>query len=509
VEKWIFPSLKFEATFKNEDKEGTRLWGRGYDCAAYVCGPSTTTALNQANFLKNAILMIPEPIDSTIKQFEAKLAFHDEKLNLTAGYYGSFYTNSNGNISYSRKEDKTPNALYNAEGTAVTPATTPASYINDLWNNNHVSNTHITGKLEASYRLPYNLRGTVGADYKEVERMVPESAITDAVAGLGALREKTTETGYRFELRRSMTETLNGSVGFSSSKRTGSDWTSLSSLDPANSNNALNTYLINTYCGGNACYGQALPAASILALSATTPFPMSMADVQRDKWRVTLDWTPFDRLNLQLRAEDGKDKNDTEPNPIDGGKGWRDSGVSFYSLDASFALSDTWKLTGYTSYGDQTIHINHSTGYMADLNNRSTALGLALSGQATSRLQVGANLTYVNDINKYGVAANTGTAGNTQTGFTVTQPSATNLAQAAVGLQDVTFRKTIVSVYGQYMIDKRSDIRLDVAYQKAKYNDWVWRSETAPFTYADNTMVYQQVNQSVTFVAVTYIYKFR
>ena len=123
-------------------------------------------------------------------------------------------------------------------------------------------------------------------------------------------------------------------------------------------------------------------------------------------------------------------------------------------------------------------------------------------------MQVGVNLTYVNDINKYGVAANTGTAGDRLTGLTVTQPSATNLAQAAVGLQDVTYRKSIVGVYGQYMINKTSDIRLDVMYQKAKYNDWVWGSESAPFTYADN-IVKQQVDQSVTLVAVTYIYRFR
>ena len=645
VEKWIFPSLKFEATFKNETKEGTRLWGRGYDCAAYVCGRSTTTALNQANFLKNAILMIPEPFDSTIRQIEAKLAFHDEKLNLTAGYYGNIYTNSNGNISpivpnslyggngtlvgalfpavgnniiagggtslqnvlqlpmalqpdsqahqfslsgnyaftpttratfkyaythatqdkdfgsmglaagapggvsnldgrvdsvaaqfgltsrpikdlsllanvsYLRREDKTPNELYNVEAKAIVPATTPASYTNlnqvgvpgAVWNNNHVSNTNLTGKLEASYRLPYGLRATAGWDYNYIERLVPESRVEEALAGLGPLREKNTETGYRFELRRSMSETLNGSIGFSSSKRTGSDWTNLSTLDPTSvpANSALNTYLINTYCGGNPCYGQVLPAAAILGLSANTPFPMSMADVQRDKWKVTLDWTPFDRLNVQLMAEDGKDKNKTDFDPVAGGKGWRDSGVSFYGLDASYALSDTWKLTGYASYGDQTIHINHSTGYMADLNNRSTALGLALAGQATSQLQVGVNLTYINDINKYGVAANTGTAGDRLTGLTVTQPSATNLAQAAVGLQDVTFRKSIVGVYGQYMINKTSDIRLDVVYQKAKYNDWVWGSETAPFTYADNTIVKQQVDQSVTLVAVTYIYRFR
>ena len=651
VEKWLSPNLKFEASVKNEDKTGTRLWGRGFDCGAgfgtpgdgFVCGSSTNARFDQASFLKNAILMIPEPINSTIRQFDAKFVFHDEKLNLNAAYYGSFYTNSNGNISpivpnslyggngtlvgalypavgsniipgggtslqnvlqlpmalqpnnqahqfslagnyaftastratfkysythatqhqdftamglsgspgpdnlggrvdtvaaqmgltsrvtrdlnvlanvsYARKEDKTPNALYNVEAKAVFPATNPPSFTNlnqigvpgAAWNNNHVSNTKLVGKLEASYRLPDNYRATLGVDYKMVERLVPESRVEEALAGLGPLRDKNTETGYRIELRRNMSETLNGSVGFSSSRRTGSDWTNLSTLDPttATGNNALNTYLLNTYCGGRPCYGQVTSPQNILGLSATTPFPMHMADVERDKWKVSLDWTPFEKLSLQLMAEDGKDKNVMPFDPVAGGKGWRDSSVSFYGIDVSYALSETWKLTGYASQGDQTININHSTGYIADLHNRSEAFGLSLAGQATKLLQVGANLTYVNDINKYGAAAATGTAGNRLTGLTVTQPSATNLAQAAVGLPDVVFRKTLVSFYGQYTLDKRSDIRLDLAHQKAKYDDWVWGTATAPFVYADNTLVKQQVDQSVTFVGVTYIYKFR
>jgi hypothetical protein len=308
-----------------------------------------------------------------------------------------------------------------------------------------------------------------------------------------------------------MSETLNGSLQFSSSKRSGSDWTNLSTLDPTSQppNSALNTYLINTYCGGNPCYGQVLPAANILGLNANTPFPMSMADVQRDKWKVTLDWTAFERLNVQLRAEDGKDKNKTEYDPVAGGKGWRESGISFYGIDVSYALSDSWRLTGYASTGEQTNHINHSTGYMADLNNRSDAFGLSLTGRASSKLQVGANYTYINDVNKYGVAANTGIAGDRLTGITATPPSATNVAQAAVGLPDVTFRKEILGAYGQYSLNKSSDVRLDVTYFKSKYDDWVWGTSTAPFVFADNTMVKQQVDQTVTFIGVSYIYKFR
>ena len=642
VEKWLSPGLKFEATFKNEEKDGTRMWGRGYDCVAYVCGSSTTTAVNQANFLKNAILMIPEPINSTIRQFDAKLNFHDEKLNLSAAYYGSFYTNSNGNISpivpnslfggngtlvgalypavgtniiagggtslqnvlqspmslqpanqahqfslggnyaftkstratfkysytyatqnqdfasmglsgapgtsnlggrvdtlaaqlgltsrptrdlnllanvsYARKEDKTPNALYNVFAKAIFPATSPPSFTNvnqigvpgAVWNNNHVSNTKLNGKLEASYRLPDNYRATLGVDYKMVERLVPESRVEESLGGLGPLREKNMETGYRFDIRRNMSETLNGSIGFSSSKRTGSDWANLSTLNPGSPtlNTAANTFLINTYCGGRECYGQVLPAASILQLNANTPFPVSMADLQRDKWKVSLDWAPFERLSLQLMAEDGKDKNVMPFDPVAGGKGWRESKVSFYGVDVAYAVSDKWKLTGYATQGEQTTFINHSTGYIAELNNRSEAYGVSLMGQASTVLQVGANLTYVNDINKYGVAANTGIAGDRLTGLTVTPPSANNLAQAAVGLPDVVFRKSILSVYGQYTLNRKSDIRLDVAHQKAKYSDWLWGTESAPFTYADNTIVRQQVDQSVTFVGVTYIHRF-
>jgi hypothetical protein len=308
-----------------------------------------------------------------------------------------------------------------------------------------------------------------------------------------------------------MSDTLNGSIGFSSSQRRGSDWTNLSTLNPGQptANSAANTFLINTYCGGRECYGQLLSANAIIQLSASTPFPISMADVNRDKWRVSADWTPFEQVSVQVMGEDGKDKNVMPFDPVAGGKGWQDSKVSFYGVDVTYAISDAWKLTGYASKGEQTIHINHSTGYIADLNNRSEAFGLSLSGQVNTRLQVGANLTYINDVNKYGVAANTGTSGDRLTGLTVTQPSATNLAQAAVGLPDVTYRKEIVSFYGQYTLDKKSDIRLDLAQHKYKYNDWVWGDATSPFVYADNTMVKQQVDQNVTFVGVTYIYKFR
>jgi len=657
VEKWFGPSLQFEASFKNEDKDGARFWGKGYDCASYVCGTSTATAMNQALFVKNAILMTAEPVNSNTRQFEAKLNFNDEKLKLSAGYYGSFFKNSNGNLTptvpnslnngigqaftlypavssaiiagggtslqnvlqlptalppdnqahqfslsgnyaftpktkatfkyaythatqnqdfsamglpgapggvtnlggrvdstlaqfgltakpmeklsllanvrYERKEDKTPNALYTVEGRAVVPATTPVSYtIADQanqtpgqWNNNHVSNTRLAGKLEASYMLPQNIRATVGMDYNKVERLVPESLTEEVLAGLGPLREKTQETGYRLELRRSMSETLTGAIGYTSSKRTGSDWTSVQTFNPAALNatianpltsaaNRLTAQIqlgfVNTYCGGRTCYAQSLPATSILGMSAGTPFFAQMTDLNRDKWKLSANWAPMERLSIQFSIEDGKDKNANPVNPIVGGKGWRDTGVAFYNIDADFTLSDNWKLTGYYSHGDQTLKINHSQ-YLADLNNRNDALGLGLLGKPTSRLEIGANLTYLNDVNKYGLQASPTLSGATLAiplGV-YTAPSAANLAQAAIGLPDVTFRQTTLSLFGKYALEKNADLRVSLVVQRARFNEWTWGNNGVPFTYADNTTVSLKQEQNVTFVGAAYIYKWQ
>lgn len=606
AEKWLTPSLMVEANFKNEEKTGARLWGRGYDCAAYVCNSTNTT------FVKNALLLLPEPIDSVTKQFEAKLNFHNEKLLVSAGYYGTFYDNSNGNLSptvpnsfnngrglggfpgfpavgsniiagggtslqdvlqlpmalppdnqahqfyldgnyaftpttkatfkyayshatqndgfagmglagapagvgsldarvdttlvqlglsarpidklsvlgnvrYEHKDDKTPTALYNVEAFTSVPATTP-TYTNTFWNNNNTTTTRLAGKLEASYRLPADFRGTLGMDYSSLEREVPTVLADDRVAGLGALREKNWETGYRAELRRSMSETLNGAISYSTSKRTGSDWTS------------LNTTANAVYCGGVLCYGQQLPANSILGLSATTPFPQSQTDIQRDKWKLSADWNPTERLSLQLVLEDGKDRNVAPFDSVAGGKGWRDSGVKLYSVDASFALSDSWRLTGYASHGDQTLHINHSTGYMADLNNLNDTVGLGLVGKPIDRLEVGANLLYLNDVNKYGVAASPSATGAPAT--------AANLAQAAIGLPNVTFRQVTLKLFGKYTLDKKADVRVDLIHQRVKLTEWQWENNGVPFVYADNTTVDMKQEQNVTFGGVTYIYRF-
>lgn len=579
-EKWINRNLQFELAFKNENKTGARTSGIGYSCVASVC-PTTQNATSQSW----AFLLVPEPVDTTTQQIEAKLNYHDKKLNVTTGYYGSFFSNSNGSI-----RTTVPNQLNNPVGAlstlapaaggtgtslqnvlqspvslgpdnqahqfyvsgnyrfasttvgtfkyAYTHATQNEDFLADgltgapvgvnnlngvldttliqagltsrplpklsvlanlryedkkdsstrakfniqntnTWYNTLASSTKLVGKLEASYQLPADLRGTFGLDYSTQERPVPVLSTEELIAGLGALRAKNQETGYRLELRRSVSETLNGSVGYSSSKRTGSDWTSLTT---------------------GTTYGQTFSASQILAIAPNSSFPMNMVDVDRDKVKLSANWMPSESVEVQLSMEDGRDKNATDYSAIALQKGWLESTTRQYSLDASVVLSDKWKLTGYLSQGTQIQKINHSTGYRVDMNTRSDGVGLGVMGVISSKLEVGAQITYLNDSTKYALAAMPSVTG--------APASTTNAAQAALGLPDVTYRSTTINLYGKYALQKNADIRFNLIHQRAELKEWSWVNNGTSFVYQDGTTVSMEPRQSVTFLGVTYVYKF-
>ena len=92
------------------------------------------------------------------------------------------------NLRYEDKDDTTPLALYNLTGLATNPA--------NFFTNNQNSSTKLTGKLEASYRLPENTQATLGIDYASVQRSRPVSSTV--ISGLTALRE---DTGSRLSGR--------------------------------------------------------------------------------------------------------------------------------------------------------------------------------------------------------------------------------------------------------------------------------------------------------------------
>ncbi|APV50098.1 hypothetical protein BWI17_10630 [Betaproteobacteria bacterium GR16-43] len=94
-EKWFGPHLMLEASYTAENKDGSRMFGRGFTCPSGAApAPTCTTMASGVN--QWALLMLPEPINSTTQQFDAKLTWIGERFSVTTGYYGSFYDNENG-----------------------------------------------------------------------------------------------------------------------------------------------------------------------------------------------------------------------------------------------------------------------------------------------------------------------------------------------------------------------------------------------------------------------------
>ena len=580
VEKWFGGALQLEVNFKNEDKTGARFFGKGFTCTS---GTAPGCLGGSATATGWALLMLPEPVNSTIRQMDLKLNYNGGNLKLSGGYYGSFYTNSNGNITpsvpgtllnplgtplplstglqsilnlpmalwpdneahqiyvsgnyafspktkvnfkyaytharqtedfasmgltgapagrsnlggelntsrlhlgfsshpldklhlhgdvkYEHRDNKTPIATYNIEGTN-TFTNTNTGPLPTKWD----------GKLEASYKLPANYSVGAGVFYESEDygTFTP----TASVAGLSGIRQKLEETGYRVELRKSMSETLTGAVSYVSSRREGkSPWLKPRSLP------LTGVFEASPECQSATVGG--VPNACIY--NRTAIFPFIFEDRERDKFRLMANWQPTDRLNLQLFFEDGKD---VLHGPTE--HGLRDTGMEMLGLDATFALSDAWRLSGYVSRGKQTLNAGHSTGYDATITDTNDSVGLGLVGKVSGRMRVGADLIYINDVLKY---------------YQVQDPlaSATNAAflAASGGLPDVTYRLTQLKLFGEYALDKTSYLRVDLTHHKTRFNEWTYNFNGNPFFYGDNTTLNAKENQSVTFVGASYVYRFK
>jgi len=571
-------NLLFEASFTTEDKDGARLWGRGFTCPsgaapAPVCSALATGA-NQW-----ALLMVPEPISSNIKQVELKLHWTGDRFALIGGYYGSFYNNdyasltdtitgnlNNGlgqpmspaltpglrgilqmpmalppdnqahqfnvdghyafsnttranfkyaythatqtqsfaqggfdapppgrndlggrldtnlvqaaitshpwskltllaNVRWADKKDKTPIDLYNVEGTA-------------RFTNGHISNEKLTGKLEATYAFPYGIRGSAGLDYESVDRdqFVP----TDQVAGLSGIRQKTYERGFHLAATKTMADDVTGVVTYIHTERNGSSW-----LKPA-SGTATGVFPADPDCassGANPCIA-----------SRTAIFPFIFEDRARDKVRFLADWTPMEKLDLQLAIDYGNDRY-TAPTE----KGLASTRVNLYGLDASYALSDKVRLTGYWSYGEQGVNQAHSTGYILNFRDKNTTAGVGVLAQATPRLRIAGDVMYIHDRNVYNTGLDAGASPANRALFDSGQ----------LFVPDATFRDLRLKISGNYALQKNADVKLEVVHDRTRLDEWTWGWNGMPFLYSDNSTVTLQPRQNVTFVSVVYTYRWR
>lgn len=549
--KSLLPGLDFKIDFKNEEKSGDLQWG------AY-----SGSASSQQVFLRN-------PLSSTTQQLDVKFTYAHEKLQLTGGYYGTWFTQHNPLTAAAINGQPTPgtsatnaNPWYLAEplsnqsyqvyldggynftnttrgtfklsyGSATQNETFPtwgqsaplnpfvgtpsslngkldttlaegalkmrptpklsvlaqlryydvsdktpivgvqgsnATGVATAWYTPNSFRTK-SGKLEASYLLPANFTVIGDIDAKSQDRSVPP--VGDLFVPYA---QKLTEQNYSIQLRRNLSETINGSLAYVYSVRKGKDI-----VYPGDPNeDAIN--------------------------------PMHIADRDRNKWRFVLDWAPLDRMSLQFVAEASNDSYGTTPNQP---YGLLNGSGQLYSVDASYELGQGWQLLAWYSYDmSKATELGFRTagGGAADaikqsnLRETGNSFGVGLRGTPLAKLKVGADLEGYQTVNEYPQAV------------VPVGPGALQVTSGGVTVVPTPNIKNTLSrfkMFAEYAVQKNTDLRFDFIYERFHTDDWSWTmlpaTGAAPWPYGstyDGTTVTQPQNQPATFVGVKYIVKF-
>jgi MtrB/PioB family decaheme-associated outer membrane protein len=562
--KWFGTELELVAGVKSENKQGSSFWGIGFNCPAVSApGCAPTTAISTSS----AVLFLPQPIDSNHTQVDLRLNYLGDRLRVSGGYYGSFYNNQYGTVNpgvpaslnnqvgtllplssglqsilanpvalppdnqlhnfdvagnyrftpttignfklaystarqdqdfagsglayapagvgnldgrfdttlaqvglsarplprltltaegrYQDRDDKTPIALYNTVGSAT-------------YTNRSYDLERINGKLRAAWQFTAAVQGVVGFDYESIDRGVftPSSA----VGGVSALRQDTDESTWRAELRGRLTETLGGELRWRRADRDGSNW-----LRP---NSGLGVTEITDPATG---------------FAPTAIFSPTLADRTRDLVEVTATWQATEALMIQFAGSGGKDEYSAPT-----GYALRDSKVQLYTVDANYAVSESWNVNAFASYGRQKYNQARPAGAILEFDNTNTTVGIGASGRIGAKLEFGGTLSYINDDNAYA-----------QTLDPLAPPAEAALLAAAGGLPDIVFRQTELRLFGKYALAERSALRLDAVYQNTRYDDWSHLYGSTPYRYGDNSTISVSPDQSVFFLGVSYVYRWR
>lgn len=504
LDKTLPSNLDVQVRVRHEQKTGSRIFGRG------------TTGASGFEFLA-------EPIDSANPQLEATLGYTGERLQLSGGYYGSWYNNHNpglnvsggtvgispiglppdneshqlhlaggysfspttrgtfklsharalqndsfivaalpgnssldgridvtqlqlglsarptpklsllANLRYEDRDDKTPVRLYSSLAGAT-------STFNGFYEPRSITRTD--SKMEAGYRLPNGFHLTGGVDLNITERAVPYW-LGGALASVST-REKTEETTLRLKLRRSLSETINGSIAYAHSNRDGSDY--------------LTTVLNNGTTGSN-------------LLS-----PLHLADRERDLLRLAVDWTPTEPLSLQFTVDASKDQYSY------GGRSFGPSSgrARLYSADASYAFSDKWRGTVWLSRNETEaaqLTQEATTPWTADLRDRGDAVGIGVRGKPTRKLEFGADLQRTRDRGEYRIEGTPPVVGTTLP-------------------PDTHYRVTRLKLSGKYALRKDATVGVNYFYEYWNIDDWTWST----WTYTDGTRLTQEPRQTTHFI---------
>ena len=510
----------FNVDFRNETKEGERIFGIG-------------TGSN------GQIYFTPEPLDSTTNQLEATARYAGAGFNLVGGYYGTQYRNDLSSLTtlfgaaaaqalspIALPPDNQSHKIYASGGYAFSPTTRGTfkvayskatqddgfveptlngqtnlggkvettllqagisarpmpklSIIANLRYEDRDEKTSVvqyytsgtlggfyqprslektSGKLEASYALPQGFRAIGAIDYEKKNRNIQPYRVV-------ATRDETEEWSYQAALRRSMSETLMGGLSYTYSERDGSNF---------------------------------LPGVTTAGVAETdTHTPLNLADRKRDKVRLSATWMPVAPLSLQFYLDHIKDRYDGQligalaGTPAGPRKGEQD----VYSIDANYQINTAWSVTAWYSYNEYKFNnITPNEAFDTTSKNKADSFGLGLRGKPNERFQMGADLSYSDIMDEWQQVPINGTVPGVNDVF---PPNAVT-------------RLTRLTLFGKYKLDKKSGVRLDYIYDRFSSDDTTWTGWTNPASsgYGEGTVISQPSPQKVNFIGIRYFYNFR
>jgi MtrB/PioB family decaheme-associated outer membrane protein len=348
----------------------------------------------------------------------------DGEIETTLAYVGfashpTDLLSVNASLRYEDREDNTPVDAYTNDGGTRDG------------NNVPFSRESTAAKVEVGYELPMGFKALGALGWDAMDRSAPpERSVSYA---------DSEETSYRAEIRRSMSETLNGSFSYTYRDR---DAENIRESEPSNDGVRI--------------------------------VPPNMSDRKRDEWRFVLDWMPSEPMAVQFTYQLTDDEYDriSMYGPIEGE-------TELISLDASLMINEDWTVNGWIARDTSSI-VNstciHPTsrqtcvqdpGYIdwtSDVEYVGDSVGLGLRGLVAFQHHVGADVTYGKDKSKYGLR---------------------NVPAGTEPIPDIEYEYTRFNLWGEYVLNEFSGIRADWVYTKFENDEWAWND----WEYADGTTV--------------------
>lgn len=565
--KFINPSVQLEMDLKSENKDGSRLFAIGMNCPSVLAPCGSTTNFNTGW----ALLMLPEPIKSNHSQIEARINYSQEKLRVSAGYYGSFYRNGNTTLN-----PGVPASLNNPLGSPLALSSGLQSLLSQpvaLPPDNQAHQLDLTG----NYAFTDKTQGTFKLGYSSAtqDRDFASSGLTGAPAGVANLGGKVDTTLMRLGLTSRPMPKLSLLADWRYEDK--DDQTPIAYYNFANSSTSYTNRRLPSrkdggklqaswqFAGGyrgtvgvdyesidRGTYTPSNAIEGISALRQKTEETGLRAELRR---QMTENFSGSVSISSSTRNGSNWLRDNSGPgvtevsNPADLVSGFMAGSILMPSLadrkrDKIKVFSDwqpTQKLTlqfsaeegvdrygSNIAYGLQDTRVNNFAidwvyaesfnwnfnGYVSQglqTFQQSRYAGYLMAFENTS---INAGIGFTGRLSsKVMIGGNLAYSDDksvyAQRLDTFASADSVALLAATGGLPDVVYSQTALKFFGVYTLDKQSSVRVDVVHQQTSVNDWAWRYNNIPFAYSDGTTVAQKQSQSAGFIGITYAYRFK